>query len=57
MQKLGNFVTGRWIEGSGTLQIISDAVTGTPIYQAGTGGLDFQEILRFARTKGNNSAA
>ena len=55
MQKLGNFVTGRWIEGSGTLQIISDAVNGIPIYQAGTGGLDFQEILRFARTKGNSA--
>jgi oxepin-CoA hydrolase / 3-oxo-5,6-dehydrosuberyl-CoA semialdehyde dehydrogenase len=53
MQKLGNFVTGRWIEGGGALQTISDAVYGTPIYQAGTGGLDFQEILLFARNKGN----
>ncbi len=53
MQKLGNFVTGRWIEGVGTLQTISDAVDGTPLYQAGTGGLDFQEILLFARNKGN----
>src|SRR5664279_1191128 len=52
MQKLGNFVMGRWIEGSGTLQIISNTVNGAPIYEAGTGGLDFQEILQFARNKG-----
>jgi len=55
MQKLGNFVMGRWIEGSGTLQIISNAVNGAPIYEAGTGGLDFQEILQFARNKGNTA--
>jgi oxepin-CoA hydrolase / 3-oxo-5,6-dehydrosuberyl-CoA semialdehyde dehydrogenase len=53
MQKLGNYVTGRWIEGGGELQILSDAVTGSPLYQAGTGGLDFQEILQYARRRGN----
>jgi oxepin-CoA hydrolase / 3-oxo-5,6-dehydrosuberyl-CoA semialdehyde dehydrogenase len=53
MQKLGNFVTGRWIEGIGDLQILSDAVTGTPIYKAGTKGLDFQEMLDYARKQGN----
>jgi oxepin-CoA hydrolase / 3-oxo-5,6-dehydrosuberyl-CoA semialdehyde dehydrogenase len=53
MQKLGNFVTGRWIEGEGNLQAISDAVTGIPLYLAGTGGLDFEEILQYARTRGN----
>jgi oxepin-CoA hydrolase/3-oxo-5,6-dehydrosuberyl-CoA semialdehyde dehydrogenase len=53
MQTLGNFVTGRWIEGGGNLQTISDAVTGIPLYQAGTGGLDFSEVLQYARTRGN----
>ncbi|HEY4937096.1 MAG TPA: phenylacetic acid degradation bifunctional protein PaaZ [Puia sp.] len=53
MQKLGNYVTGRWIEGAGDLQILSDAVTGIPLYQAGTRGLDFQEILQYARDQGN----
>jgi oxepin-CoA hydrolase/3-oxo-5,6-dehydrosuberyl-CoA semialdehyde dehydrogenase len=53
MQKLGNYVTGRWIEGSGELQTLADAVNGLPLYQAGTGGLDFQEILHFARSHGN----
>ena len=53
MQKLGNFITGRWIEGKGEGQILADAVTGIPLYQAGTEGLDFQEILQYARTVGN----
>jgi oxepin-CoA hydrolase/3-oxo-5,6-dehydrosuberyl-CoA semialdehyde dehydrogenase len=53
MQKLGNYVRGRWIEGSGDLQILSDAVTGIPLYETGTKGLDFQEILQFARSVGN----
>lgn len=55
MQKLGNFVTGRWIEGQGDMQTLADAVTGTPLYLAGTGGLDFQEILHFARSRGNSA--
>jgi oxepin-CoA hydrolase/3-oxo-5,6-dehydrosuberyl-CoA semialdehyde dehydrogenase len=53
MKKLGNFVTGRWIEGEGELQILADAVTGIPLYQAGTGGIDFQQMLQYARTLGN----
>jgi oxepin-CoA hydrolase/3-oxo-5,6-dehydrosuberyl-CoA semialdehyde dehydrogenase len=55
MQKLGNFVTGRWIHGTGEMHTLADAVTGTPLYQAGTGGLDFQEILHFARSRGNST--
>jgi oxepin-CoA hydrolase / 3-oxo-5,6-dehydrosuberyl-CoA semialdehyde dehydrogenase len=53
MQKLGNYVTGRWVEGRGDCQTLSDAVSGIPLYQAGTGGLDFQEMLHFARSRGN----
>ena len=53
MQKLGNFIKGRWIEGEGEGQILADAVTGTPLYQADTKGLDFREILQYARTVGN----
>jgi len=53
MKKLGNYVMGRWIEGNGDLQILADAVTGIPVYQAGTRGLDFQELLQYARTVGN----
>jgi len=53
MKKLGNYVTGRWIEGEGDLQILSDAVTGVPLYQAGSKGLDFQKILSYGRESGN----
>jgi oxepin-CoA hydrolase/3-oxo-5,6-dehydrosuberyl-CoA semialdehyde dehydrogenase len=53
MKKLGNYVTGRWIEGNGDYQIIADAVTGIPVYQAGTRGLDFHDILQYARKVGN----
>src|SRR6201991_2587515 len=53
MKKLGNYVMGRWIEGYGDLQILADAVTGIPVYEAGTRGLDFSDILQYARTVGN----
>lgn len=44
---------GRWIEGDGDLQILADAVTGIPVYQAGTRGLDFNDVIQYARTVGN----
>jgi len=53
MKRLGNFVTGRWIEGLGDGQLLSDAVSGIPLYQAGSQGLDFQEVLRYGREVGN----
>ncbi len=53
MQTLGNYITGRWIEGKGEGQVLSDAVSGIPLYRAGTEGLDFQEILQYAREVGN----
>jgi len=53
MKKLGNYVMGRWIEGDGDLQVLADAVTGIPVYQAGTRGLDFSDILQYARKVGN----
>ena len=53
MKKIGNYVTGHWIECMGDQHRLSDAVTGTPLYMAGTKGLDFQEILDYARKQGN----
>ena len=53
MQTLGNYITGRWIEGKGEGQILADAVTGIPLYRAGTAGLDFQEILQYGPEVGN----
>lgn len=53
MQKLGNYVSGRWAEGDGDGQLLYNAVTGKPIIIATSQGLDFEAILQYARKKGN----
>lgn len=53
MNKLGNYITGRWVEGDGEGQILYDAVSGDPIAAASTSGLDFKSIVEYARKKGN----
>jgi len=53
MPKLGNYITGRWIEGDGEGQPLYNAFTGDLIAHASTKGLDFAAILDYARTKGN----
>jgi len=55
MQKLANFVLGKWIEGDGEGQILYHAVTGQPLVTATSNGLDFSSILDFARNKGNKA--
>ena len=55
MNKLGNYVTGSWIEGDGDGQILYNAVTGKPIGTATSNGLDFEAILTYAREKGNTA--
>lgn len=51
--KLGNYVAGEWIEGSGKGQELFDAVTGEQIATASTKGIDFKEITDYARKVGN----
>jgi oxepin-CoA hydrolase/3-oxo-5,6-dehydrosuberyl-CoA semialdehyde dehydrogenase len=53
MEKLGNFVLGKWIDGDGDGQILYNAINGNPIATATTQGLDFESILNYAREKGN----
>ncbi|GAC1584695.1 MAG: phenylacetic acid degradation bifunctional protein PaaZ [Ginsengibacter sp.] len=53
MRKLGNYITGKWIEGDGYGQDLYNAVTGETIFSATTKGLDFTGILQYAREKGN----
>ena len=53
MTKLGNYIGGHWVEGSGEGQILFNAVTGQPIASATTKGLDFADIAEYARKKGN----
>jgi oxepin-CoA hydrolase / 3-oxo-5,6-dehydrosuberyl-CoA semialdehyde dehydrogenase len=50
--KLANYVEGKWVEGSGEGVPLFNAVTGEQIAEATTNGLDFGEILDYARTKG-----
>ncbi|RZJ34331.1 MAG: phenylacetic acid degradation bifunctional protein PaaZ [Flavobacterium sp.] len=52
MGKIGNYVTGQWIEGKGEGVPLLDSVTGELIGNASTEGLDFSEILHYGRTKG-----
>ena len=53
MPKLGNYVSGNWIEGDGEGQLLFNAVTGKTIGNATSDGLDFEAILKYAREKGN----
>lgn len=53
MNKLGNYITGHWINGDGEGQLLYNAVTGEPVATASTKGLDFQSILHYGKTVGN----
>ncbi|MEO5984806.1 MAG: phenylacetic acid degradation bifunctional protein PaaZ, partial [Ferruginibacter sp.] len=53
MNKLGNFITGKWITGDGEGQQLYNAITGAEIVRASTAGLDFGAMMTFAREKGN----
>ncbi|QNA44821.1 phenylacetic acid degradation bifunctional protein PaaZ [Lacibacter sediminis] len=53
MNKLGNYITGHWINGEGDGQLLYNAVTGETIGSASTKGLDFKSILEYGRTVGN----
>lgn len=53
MQKLQNYVTGKWIEGDGAGQELYNAVTGDPIAIATSAGLDFEAVLNYGRQTGN----
>ncbi len=53
MVKLGNYIQGQWVHGDGDGQMLYNAVTGAPVASASTQGLDFAEILNYARDTGN----
>lgn len=53
MMKLGNYILGSWHMGEGDGQLLTNAVTGEPVALATTKGLPFDEMLRYARKKGN----
>jgi oxepin-CoA hydrolase/3-oxo-5,6-dehydrosuberyl-CoA semialdehyde dehydrogenase len=53
MNKLGNYITGHWVNGDGDGQTLYNAVTAEVIGAATTKGLDFKSITDYARTVGN----
>lgn len=53
MQKLENYITGKWVTGDGEGQLLFNAVTGEQIGSASTKGLDFASVLNYARKTGN----
>ena len=52
MNKLGNLVADRWIEGDGDGNILTSAVSGEPVASITSNGLDFKSILDYAKTVG-----
>ena len=53
MDKLGNYITGNWINGDGEGHLLFNAVTGEAVASATTKGLDFKSISDYARSVGN----
>ncbi|MDO9157521.1 MAG: phenylacetic acid degradation bifunctional protein PaaZ, partial [Sediminibacterium sp.] len=53
MYTVENFLMGQWVKGEGDGQLLYNAVTGEPIANATSKGLDFAAALHYARTKGN----
>jgi oxepin-CoA hydrolase/3-oxo-5,6-dehydrosuberyl-CoA semialdehyde dehydrogenase len=52
MNKIGNYVLGEWVDGSGAGVPVYDAVNGEIVAHSSTEGLDFAAILHYGRTKG-----
>jgi oxepin-CoA hydrolase / 3-oxo-5,6-dehydrosuberyl-CoA semialdehyde dehydrogenase len=53
MEKLGNYVMGKWVEGKGEGKPLVDASTGKLITYASADGIDLGEVLEYGRKKGN----
>jgi len=53
MYTVENYILGKWIPGDGEGQPLYHAVTGDPIARAGTKGIDFAQVVHYARGTGN----
>jgi oxepin-CoA hydrolase/3-oxo-5,6-dehydrosuberyl-CoA semialdehyde dehydrogenase len=52
MMLLKNYALGAWVEGTGKRAELLHAVTGEPVAEASSGGLDFQAMAEHARRVG-----
>lgn len=50
--RLGNYVAGEWVTGSGKATELFHAVTGEKITEASTNGIDYAQMVHYARTVG-----
>ena len=50
--KLENYAQGKWISGDGEGQALYNAITGEQITTASSKGLDFSEMMNYARKVG-----
>jgi oxepin-CoA hydrolase / 3-oxo-5,6-dehydrosuberyl-CoA semialdehyde dehydrogenase len=55
MDKLQNYISGKWVYGDGEGQVLYNAVTHEPIATASTKGIDFKSLLNYGRTMGNRA--
>ena len=53
--KLGNLVKDHWIEGTGDGKTLASAVSGEPVAEISSDGLDFAAMLEHARTVGGRN--
>src|SRR4030095_2328381 len=49
---LRSFVGGRWVEGTGALDLLLNPATEEPLARAGAGGIDRAAVLAYARDVG-----
>lgn len=50
--KLKNYALGQWVEGTGKATTLYNAVTGEPVAEASSAGLDFKAMAEYARSVG-----
>lgn len=53
--KLGNYIAGQWVNGSGSGKELLDASTGELVAIADAGGIDFGDMLDYGRKVGNKA--
>src|SRR5690242_12788399 len=51
-RKLRNYVAGEWVEGTGKFTTLTHAVTGAPVADASSEGVDFRAMVEYARRVG-----
>ncbi len=50
--KLCSYVCGEWREGQGSGIVVNNAVSGAPVCEVGSSGIDFAEVANYARDLG-----